>query len=125
MTYLEPIVGPAAELHHTGLLVEGEILDVHLAGAVVDGGGFPGYVPSVIKSCLGCQCYFKVSISTENVICMRGGERKEMVDQSWIIFCLKSLSYQRFYNFKYYQSKENPGIPCYCGAVAKTVNNFL
>ena len=76
MTYLEPIVGPAAELHDTGLLVEGEILDVHLTGAVVDGGGLPGHIPRVIERCLGCQCYFKVSISTENVICMRC-ERRE------------------------------------------------
>ena len=79
--YLKSIVGPASELHHTGLLVEGEILDVHLAGAVVDGGGFPGNIPSVEESCLGGQCYFKVSVSTENVICMRC-ERREMVEQS-------------------------------------------
>ena len=79
VTNLESIVCPAAELHHTGLLVEGEVLDVHLTGAVVDGRRFPGYISGVIESCLGCQCYFKVSISTENVICMRG-ERKEMVE---------------------------------------------
>ena len=79
--YLESIVSPATELHDTGLLVEGKVLHVHLTGAVVDGGGLPGYIPRVIESCLGCQCYFKVSISTENVICMRC-ERREMVDQS-------------------------------------------
>ena len=79
MDNLKSIIGPAAKLHDTGLLIEWEILDVHLTGAVVDGRRFPGYISSVIESCLGCQCYFKVSISTENVICMRG-ERKEMVE---------------------------------------------
>ena len=41
VAYLEPVVGPAAELHDAGLLVEGEVLHVHLATGVVDRGGLP------------------------------------------------------------------------------------
>lgn len=36
-THLKAIVGPAAELHDAGLLVEGKVLDVDLAGAFVNG----------------------------------------------------------------------------------------
>ena len=39
--YLEAIIGPASELHDAGLLVEGEILNVHLTGGVVDGWRLP------------------------------------------------------------------------------------
>ena len=39
--YLEPIICPATELHDTSLLVEGEVLDVHFAGRMVDCRGLP------------------------------------------------------------------------------------
>ena len=41
LDHLKAVVCPAAELHDTGLLVEGEILDVHLTGGVVDGWRLP------------------------------------------------------------------------------------
>ena len=66
LDHLKAIVCPAAELHHTGLLVEGEILDVHLAGAVVDGGGFPLHQTIVKESGFGCQGYLKVPVSAEH-----------------------------------------------------------
>ena len=66
-SHLKAIVCPAAELHHTGLLVEGEILDVHLTGAVVDGGGFPLHQTIVKQSGFGCQGHLKVPVSTASV----------------------------------------------------------
>ena len=65
-SHLEAVVRPAAELHDTGLLVEGEILDVHLTGAVVDGGGFPLHQTIVKQSGLGGQRHLKVSVSAEH-----------------------------------------------------------
>ena len=62
--YLESVVGPAAELHDTGLLVEGEVLHVHLAGAVVDGGGLPLHEAGVEQSGLGGQSHLEVAVST-------------------------------------------------------------
>ena len=38
MPHLKPIVGPAAELHITVLVVEGEPGDVYLAGGLEDAG---------------------------------------------------------------------------------------
>jgi hypothetical protein len=43
--YLEPIVGPAAELHLTVLIVEGEPCDVDLTGGHEDAGGDVGAEP--------------------------------------------------------------------------------
>ena len=65
MTYLEPIVGPAAELHDAGLLVEGKILDVHLTGAVVDGGRPPLHLPGAVEGRLGGQRHLEVTVSAE------------------------------------------------------------
>ena len=62
-SHLKAVVSPAAELHHTGLLVEGEILHVHLAGAVVDGGGFPLHQALAVQGRLGCQSHLEVSVS--------------------------------------------------------------
>ena len=41
VNYLKTIVSPAAELHDASLLVERKVLDVHLAGRVVDGRRLP------------------------------------------------------------------------------------
>ena len=38
---LKPVVGPRPEFHHTGLLVEGKVLDVNHAGRLVDGRRLP------------------------------------------------------------------------------------
>ena len=43
MLYLESVVSPASELHDTCLLVEWEVLHVHLARRVVDGRWAPFY----------------------------------------------------------------------------------
>ena len=65
-SHLKAIVGPAAKLHNTRLLIKGEILDIHLTGTVVDGWGFPLHQPVVKESSFGCQGHFKVSISADN-----------------------------------------------------------
>ena len=39
--YLKAIISPASKLHDASLLVKGEILNVHLAGGVVDGWWLP------------------------------------------------------------------------------------
>ena len=72
--YLEAVVGPAAELHDTGLLVEGEVLHVHLAGAVVDGGGLPLHESLAVESGLGGQSNLEVAVSTSVKIARSGVE---------------------------------------------------
>ena len=47
--HLEAVVGPAAELHDAGLLVEGEVLHVHLAGGVVDGRRPPLHLECIVN----------------------------------------------------------------------------
>ena len=84
-THLEAVVGPAAELHDAGLLVEGEVLHVHLARGVVDGRRLPLDPPVPVQRGLGGQSNLKVAVSTEDVIlfgdfinhiCVTGLERK-------------------------------------------------
>ena len=67
MTHLEAVVRPAAELHDTGLLVEGKVLHVHLTGAVVDGGGFPLHQTIVKQSGFGSQGHLEVAVSAEHL----------------------------------------------------------
>ena len=62
-SHLEAVVRPAAELHDTGLLVEGKVLDVHLTGAVVDGGRFPLHQTLAVEGRLGCQRHLEVTVS--------------------------------------------------------------
>ena len=66
LDHLKAIICPAAKLHDTGLLVEGEILDVHLTGAVVDGGGPPLHLPGAVEGRLGGQRHLKVTVSAED-----------------------------------------------------------
>ena len=68
LDHLKSIVGPAAKLHDTGLLVEGEILDIHLTGAVVNGRGFPLNQSIVKQSGFGSQGHLEVPVSTNNFI---------------------------------------------------------
>ena len=74
LDHLEAVVCPAAELHDTGLLVEGEVLHVHLAGAVVDGGGFPLDESLAVESGLGGQSHLEVAVSTWVKIARSGVE---------------------------------------------------
>ena len=64
-THLKPVIGPRAELHDTGLLVEGEILDVDLAGRLVDGRGLPLYKAVPPQGGLGGKGHFKIAIGAE------------------------------------------------------------
>ena len=66
LDHLKAVVCPAAELHDTGLLVEGEILDVHLTGAVVDGGRPPLHLPGAVEGGLGGQRHLEVTVSADN-----------------------------------------------------------
>ena len=61
---LEAVVRPAAELHDTGLLVEGEVLHVHLTGAVVDGWRLPLDETLTVERGLGGKGHFEVPVST-------------------------------------------------------------
>lgn len=62
--YLESVVGPGAELHDAGLLVEGEVLDVDLARGLVDGGRAPLHAPRVVQRRLGGQRHLEVAVRT-------------------------------------------------------------
>ena len=64
-SYLETVVGPAAELHDAGLLVEGEVLDVHLAGRMIDGRRSPLHQTRVEEGRLRWQCHLEVTVGTE------------------------------------------------------------
>ena len=66
LDHLKAIICPAAKLHDTGLLVEGEILDVHLTGAVVDGGRPPLHLPGAVEGRLGGQRHLEVAVSTDD-----------------------------------------------------------
>lgn len=62
-TYLESVVCPAAELHDACLLVEGKVLDIDFAGALVNGRRPPLDAPCVVQCCLCGQRHLKVAIS--------------------------------------------------------------
>ena len=64
--HLKAIVGPASKFHDTGLLVEGEVLHVHLAGGVVDGRRLPLHQPGVEQRGLGRQRHLEVAVSAKN-----------------------------------------------------------
>ena len=64
LVHLESIVCPAAKLHNAGLLVEGEVLHVHLTGAVVDGWRLPLDETLTVESGLGGQGHLEVPFST-------------------------------------------------------------
>ena len=50
---LEAVVGPGAELHEAGLLVEGEVAHVDLAGGLEDGRRRPEHLARVVEDRLG------------------------------------------------------------------------
>lgn len=62
ITDLKSVVGPGAKLHYAGLLVEGEVLDVDLAGGLVDGGRAPLHAPRIVQSRLRRQRHLKVAV---------------------------------------------------------------
>ena len=62
--YLKAVVRPAAELHDAALLVEGEPLDVYLAGGLVDGRRLPDHLSVVAQSGLRHQRHLVVAVST-------------------------------------------------------------
>ena len=59
---MESIVSPASKLHDAGLLIEGEVLDVHLAGRVVNGRRSPFHEPGVEQGGLGRQGHLEVAV---------------------------------------------------------------
>ncbi len=58
------IVGPGAELERAVLLVEGEVLDLDLAGALVNGRREPGDAPIEEDDGVGEDCHFVRPIRT-------------------------------------------------------------
>ena len=63
--YLEPVVCPTPKLHDARLLVEGEILDIHLAARVVNGRRFPLHLPGRHQRRLRCQGHLEVAVGAE------------------------------------------------------------
>ena len=62
--HLKPVIGPAAKLHDASLLVEWEVLNVHLARGVVNGRGPPLHQAGVEQRCLRGQGHFEVAVGT-------------------------------------------------------------
>ena len=63
-THLESVVGPGAELHDTGLFVEGEVLHVDLTRGFVDGRRLPLNQAIHVERRLGGESHFEVPVST-------------------------------------------------------------
>ena len=63
---MESIVSPASELHDAGLLIEGEVLDVHLARRVIDGRGSPLHEAGVEQGGLGRQGHLEVAVGADD-----------------------------------------------------------
>ena len=64
-THLVAVVGPAAELHVAVLLVEGEPLDVDLAGGLVDGRRLPVHLARVPQRRLRHQRHLVLAVRAE------------------------------------------------------------
>ena len=67
MPHLEPIVGPAAELHITVLVIEGEPGDVYLAGGLEDARGYVGAAAPVSHHHVGGEGPVKLLVSAANI----------------------------------------------------------
>lgn len=63
-TYLKAIISPAAELQHARLFVKGKVLDIDLAGGLVNGGRFPFDQALGIDGRLGGQSHLEIAIRT-------------------------------------------------------------
>lgn len=65
-TYLKAVVSPATELQHTRLLVKREILNINLAGRLVNGRRLPLDQALVVDGGLGGKSHLKVAVRTGN-----------------------------------------------------------
>ena len=65
LAYLEAIVCPTAKLHDTCLLVKREVLDVYLAGGLVDGRRLPLHQAVEPDRGLSGKGHLKIAVSTE------------------------------------------------------------
>ena len=65
--YLKAVIGPASKFHNTSLLIEWKIFHIHLTGGMIDGWGLPFHITGVEEGRLCCQCYLKITISTEKI----------------------------------------------------------
>lgn len=62
--HLVPAECPRAEPHLTALLVEGKVLDIDGAGALVDGDGNPQNLPVIVHHHIGLKRHFILAIRT-------------------------------------------------------------
>lgn len=62
---LETVVCPRAELHDAGLLVEREVLDVNLTGALVDGWRLPLHTARVVQGRFRRERHLEITVRTE------------------------------------------------------------
>ena len=67
MPHLKPIVGPAAELHITVLVIEGEPGDVYLAGGLEDARGYVGAAAPIRHHHVGWEGPIKLLVSAANI----------------------------------------------------------
>ena len=65
--YLEPVIGPAPELHVAVLIVEGEPGDVYLASGLEDAGGDVGAAALVRHHHVGRECPVKLLVRAEKM----------------------------------------------------------
>ena len=61
-THLFAVISPATELHHTGLLVKREVLDVDLARGLVDGRRLPLHQAVIIERRLRGQRHLEIAV---------------------------------------------------------------
>lgn len=60
--HLKTVVGPRAEFHNARLLIEGEVLDVDLAGRFVNGGRAPLDATRVVERRLRRQRHLEIAV---------------------------------------------------------------
>jgi hypothetical protein len=61
-TYQVSVIGPGAEFHEAGLLVEGKVLDVNLAEGLVNGRRLPRDLARVVEDGLGHYGHLVVAV---------------------------------------------------------------
>lgn len=67
LIYHVSIVGPRAELHEAGLLVEGEILDINFAKGLVNRRRLPHHFARVMKDRFSHDGHFVVAIGAVDI----------------------------------------------------------
>lgn len=83
------IVGPATKLHVARLHIKRKVLDVHLAGRLINCRWFPTYFSRIIKQSFGHNCNLVVPIRTVNSINLSNREGR-MSSEYATLSCYKA-----------------------------------